>query len=129
QARVYRGHAPTFEVKAGATVTLPFGAPYSLRLKPGPDDVKGAEEGTPTLSFWSMRCFGRGGEEYAQLYDEPLQPEVEVLGADGKKVGKPHKTAVVDVEAWQALGDKVLYFPPPLMMTLPKGGKYTFRLS
>src|SRR5262249_53337867 len=37
QARIYRGHSASFEVKAGATVTMPFGAPYSLRLKPGPD--------------------------------------------------------------------------------------------
>jgi hypothetical protein len=128
QARVYRGHAPTFEVKAGATVTLPFGAPYVLRLKPGPDDVKVDEEGNTTLSFWSMRCFGRGGEEYAQLYDEPLQPEVEVLGPDGKKLGKPRKTAVADIDAWQKLGEKVLFFPMPLTMTLPKAN-YTFKLS
>lgn len=128
-ARIYRGRAQPFTVKAGETVSMPFGAPYQLRLRPGSDDVKLTEEDDTALFFWSMRVFGRGGEEYAQIFDEPLQPEVEVLGADGKKVGKPHKTGVADIEAWQAQGDKVLYFPPPLMLTLPKGGKYTFRLS
>ena len=128
QVRIYRGHAQKFEVKAGETYTLQLGAPYQLRVKPGPDDMKTAE-GETTIKFTSLRTFGRGGEEYALLHNEPLQPEVEIIGPDGKKVGKPIKTMRGDVALWQVDGERSLYFPAPLVVSELKPGAYTFRLT
>jgi hypothetical protein len=128
QVRIYRGHAQKFEVKAGETYTLQLGAPYQLRMKPGPDDMK-TEEGETMIKFTSLRTFGRGGEEYALLHNEPLQPEVEIIAPDGKKLGKPMKTMRGDVALWQVDGERSLYFPAPLVVSELKPGAYTFRLS
>jgi hypothetical protein len=128
QVRMYRGHAPTFEVKAGETCTLALGAPYTLRMTPGMGEVE-SREGETRIRFDSLRVFGRGGEEYALLHNEPLQPEVEIIGPDGKKMGKPVKTMRGDVSLWQEMGEKSLYYPAPLMVSELKGSGYTFRLS
>lgn len=127
QVRIYRGHSKPFEVKAGETTKVKFGAPYALRMKPGADDVK-TEEGETRVLLHSLRIFGRGGEEYAVLHDEPLQPEVEIVGADGKK-GKALKTLRSDISLWEVLGERSLYFPAPLVLPELKGGPHVFRLS
>jgi hypothetical protein len=128
QVRIYRGHAKPFEVKAGETYTLQLGAPYQLRLKPGPEDMK-TEEGETKIQLTSLRTFGRGGEEYALLHNEPLQPEVEIVGPDGKKLGKPIKTMRADIALWQTDGERSLYFPAPLVVSELKPGAYTFHLT
>jgi hypothetical protein len=127
QVRIYRGRSKPFEVKPGETSTLALGAPYALRLRPGMEDLKTAEGETQIL-FHSLRIFGRGGEEYTLLHDDPLQPEVEIVGPDGKKLGKPHKTMRADISLWQSTGERAMYYPAPLVVPELKGA-HTFRLS
>jgi len=128
QVRIYRGRAQPFEVQAGQTSTLLMGAPYALRLRPTASDIK-TEEGETQVKFDSLRTFGRGGEEYTLIHDDPLQPEVVIIGADGKKLGKPQKTMRADISLWQVLGERCLYFPAPLVVSELKGGPFEFRLS
>lgn len=129
QVRIYRGRSQPFDVEPGKTVTLAMGAPYQVHFQPPPADIR-TEEGETTIRFNSLRIFGRGGEEYALLHDEPLQPEVEIVGTDGKKHGKPVKTMRPDLALWQTAGEGCLYFPAPL--TLPElkdATRLTYRLS
>lgn len=129
QVRIYRGRAEPFDVEPGKTVTLALGAPYQVRFQPPAGDVS-TQEGETTIRFGSLRIFGRGGEEYALLHDEPLQPEVEIVGPDGKKHGKPSKTLLPDLALWQAAGEGCLYFPAPLSVPeLKDAGSHVFRLS
>jgi hypothetical protein len=66
---------------------------------------------------------------YGLLHIEPLQPEVEIIGPDGKKLGKPVKTLRADVALWQTDGERSLYFPAPLVVSELKPGTYTFHLT
>jgi hypothetical protein len=129
QARVYRGKAQAFTVEPGKTTTLALGAPYQLRFRPTASDIK-TEEGETVIEFNSLRIFGRGGEEYAQIFDEPLQPEVEILGSDGKKLVKGYKTMRADIELWTKAGDRCLHFPVPIRVSeLKDTSKLAFKLA
>jgi len=129
QVRVYRGKAQAFTVEPGQTATLALGAPYQLRFRPTASDIK-TEDGETHIAFDSLRIFGRGGEEYAQIFDEPLMPEVEILGADGKKLVKGYKTMRADIELWTKAGDRCLYFPVPIRVSeLKDPSKLGFKLS
>jgi hypothetical protein len=67
-----------------------------------------------------LRVYGRGGEEYAMLYDDALQPEVEARTAGGKKVQKPERMHLADISAWQANADS-MWFPMDMLIPTPKG--------
>ena len=113
--RAYEGRSKPFAVEPGKTVTLSLGGPYELEVLPpkvNPPKEEGAEPST-VIDFETLRIFGRGGEEWALLFDDPLQPDVELLTADGKKVGKPHKTRRAELEDWQERGETVLWFASP----------------
>jgi hypothetical protein len=129
QVRVYRGRSQAFSVEPGKTTTLALGAPYQLRFRPAGGDIR-TEEGETTITFGSLRVFGRGGEEYAQCFDESLQPEVEILGADGKKLVKGYKTLRADLELWTTAGERCLYVPAPIRVSeLKDTAKLEFRLA
>src|SRR5262249_49561583 len=95
QARMYPGHSTTFKVEPGATYTLALGAPYRLRFH---TKAEGQEFVVDTKS---LRIAGKAGEEWAMLFDDALQPEMEVRTAEGKKVGKPQKLGKAGVTEFQ----------------------------
>ncbi len=120
QARMYRGRAAPFEVAPGATHVLSLGAPYDLRLLSSTD---GKEEVVDGLS---LRIHGRGGEEWAMIYDDQLLPEVELRNADGKRVGKAVKMMRPDIEAWQTGKSSTIWFP--LSARIERKGEGPFTL-
>ncbi len=129
QVRIYRGKAQAFDVEPGKTATLAMGAPYQLRMRPPAGDIQ-TEEGETVIKFSSLRVFGRGGEEYALIFDEPLQPEVDILGSDGKKLVKAHKTLRADIELWTEVGERCLFVPAPIRIPEIKDtSKLTIRLT
>ena len=98
--------------------TLALGAPYKLKVGTS------TEEGSGVIVGTSIRVFGRAGEEYALLFDDPLQPEVEVRGKGNRKIVKGDKMAKAGVEEWQAnetKKDNALWFPKNYVFELPAG--------
>ena len=125
-ARIYQGTSGPIEVKAGETTTLALGAPYKLKV------ATRTEEGSGVIVGTSIRVFGRGGEEYALLFDDPLQPEVEVHGKGNRKIVKGDKMAKAGVEEWQAnetKKDNALWFPKNYVFELPAGESFQVRLT
>lgn len=124
--RVYQGTSGPIEVKAGETTTLALGAPYKLKV------ATSTEEGAGVILGTSIRIFGRGGEEYALLFDDPLQPEVEVHGKGNRKIVKGDQMAKAGVEEWQAnetKKDNALWFPKNYVFELPAGESFQVRLT
>jgi hypothetical protein len=125
QARMYRGRSAAFEVEPGTTHVLTLGAPYTIE-----HETKVEGEQTVVVGR-SLRVFGRGGEEWAMLFDEALQPEVEGYSAAGKKVHKAEKMRKTDISAWQENKgpDNILWFPLDLALETPKGEGLVLRLT
>ena len=125
-ARIYQGTSGPIDVKAGETTTLALGAPYKLKL------ATTTQEGSGVILGTSIRIFGRGGEEYALLFDDPLQPDVEVHGKANRKIVKGDKMAKAGVEEWQTnetKKDNALWFPKSYVFELPAGETFQVRLT
>jgi hypothetical protein len=124
-ARIYKGTSAPFEVKAGETHVLSLGAPYTI------DAETRVERGRTIVVGRSLRVFGRGGEEYAMLFDDALQPEVEARTAGGKKVQKPERMRKPDISAWQENKgpDNILWFPLDMEIETPDGETLVLRLT
>lgn len=125
-ARVYQGTSGAIEVKPGETTTLALGAPYKLLVKTG------TQENVGLISGPSLRIFGRAGEEYAMLFDDPLQPQVEVRTKSGKKLVKGDSMARAGVEEYQnnPSGRGVdIWFPAIFGFELPAGESFQVRLT
>jgi hypothetical protein len=124
--RIYTGKSEPFKVNAGATTTLELGAPYSMTFTT-------RKEGKETVvETQSLRIFGRGGEEYAMFFDDPLQPSVEMRDSSGRKVGKAQTMRRTGIEEWQTKNnerDNVLWFPAEHRVEVPNGATYEFRLT
>ncbi|HTE05212.1 MAG TPA: hypothetical protein VK824_03370, partial [Planctomycetota bacterium] len=125
QVRIYKGQSAPIEVKAGETATLALGGPYRLEA------VTKLDGKMTKLVANTLRVFGRAREEYAMFFDESLQPDVEVRGADGHKLGKPEKLRRPDVEAWQASteSDRMMWFPLDFQVENVKAEKLQLRLT
>jgi hypothetical protein len=126
EARIYQGTSTAIEVKAGETTTLALGAPYKLKVKTA------TQEGAGIIVGASLRVFGRAGEEYAMLFDDPLQPDVEVHDKAGHKLVKGDTMVRADVEAWQKnenKKDNALWFPVNYTFELPAGSSFQVRLT
>ncbi len=65
------------------------------------------------------------------FFDQPLQPEVEVRTADGRKFGKAEKLRKPEVADWQSNTgiDNILWFPLDFRIDNPKGEKLQFRVT
>jgi len=124
QVRMYIGDTKTFEVREGETTRLEMGAPYRLVFK-----TKQHADGTQ-LDARSLRIYGRGGEEYAMLFDEPLRPTLYVQDLAGRKVGKPRDLRQAGIGEWEndEIGN-VLWFPLDEVVEVPKGERYKLRLT
>ena len=59
----------------------------------------------------TVRIFGRHGEEYGKLFDDPLAPVISVQNTDGKMIEKTIKSRRPNISDWERQGDRVLYFP------------------
>jgi hypothetical protein len=125
QARIYTGQSAPIEVKAGETTTLSLGGPFKLSASTKLDGKATVVEGT------SLRIFGRAQEEYAMLFDDSLQPDVETRTADGKKFGKPAKMRRPDIAVWQEANapDVIVWFPHMLSIESGKPEKLQVRLT
>jgi hypothetical protein len=124
QARIYIGDSSPFEVKEGETTTIEMGAPYKLTFRTR-DHVEGTE-----LDARSLRIFGRGGEEYAMLYNEPLRPTLEVRDGADRKVGKPRELRQAGMSEWEIDElNNVLWFPLDEVVQVPRGESYSLRLT
>jgi len=125
QVRVYTGSSQPFTISADETTTLELGAPYKLtfRSKVDIDEV--------VVDTRTLRCFGRGGEEYAMFFDDPLQPELAARTSDGKKLGKPSKMARVSVGEWERNtgADNILWFPLEQRFTPAPGKTLEFQMT
>jgi hypothetical protein len=121
QARMYQGRSEPFEVGPGQTHVLALGAPYTLEAETRTEDEQ------TILVGRSLRVFGRGGEEYAMLYDDALQPEVEAHTQSGKKVLKGERMRQADISAWQADASS-MWFPMDMPIEMPKGETLVLRL-
>jgi hypothetical protein len=124
--RIYQGTSGPIEIKAGETTTLALGAPYKLKV------ATSTEEGSGVIVGTSIRIFGRGGEEYALLFDDPLQPDVEVRGKGNRKIVKGERMARAGVEEWQrneTKKDNALWFPVNYVFELPAGESFQVRLT
>ncbi len=124
--RIYTGTSEPFIVNAGATTKLELGAPFKLTFK---TKVDGKER---VLDTSTLRVFGRGGEEYAMFYDDPLQPDVSVQDEEGHSVVKAETLRRAGIEQWQT--DKTdrqvaLWFPIEYRIEVPKGRTYEFKLT
>ncbi len=127
-ARIYKGRSEPFTVEAGATYTLELGAPYDI-------DFDMFNEGEETVvDTRSIRTFGRGGEEYAMLFNEPLQAQLDVRTAAGKKIEKNKKLRAAGYEEWDLAQDEssgqrnVLWFPVRHRVPNTKGEPLQARL-
>ncbi len=124
QARMYTGHSEGFELAAGETHVLALGAPYKLAIATKQDGEEFVVEGT------SLRIRGRGGEEWAALFDDALHPDVEARTADGKKFAKPQKMPTTGITEWQeSSSPSVLWFPLDLRLQNPHQEKLQVRLT
>ena len=124
QARIYIGETKPFEVREGETTTVELGAPYKLTFK-----TESHADGA-LVNGRSIRIFGRGGEEYAMLFDMPLQPMLEVQDAAGRKVGKPQSMRKAAVSDWETdVKGNILWFPLDEVISVPKGETYKMRLT
>jgi len=124
--RIYTGTSEPFVVNAGATTQLNLGAPFKFTFKTRAD---GKER---VLDTSTLRVFGRGGEEYAVFYDDPLQPDVSVQDEEGHSVVKAETLRRAGIEQWQT--DKTerqvaLWFPMEFRIEVPKGRTYEFKLT
>jgi hypothetical protein len=127
QVRIYQGRSGSIEVKPGETTTLELGAPYTLRAKTGT-----SEDGLGFVQGTSLRIFGRAGEEYAMLFDDPLQPEVEVRGKGERKIVKGDAMQRANIEQWQnntSGKDNVLWFPTDYAFEIESGEAFQVRLT
>ncbi|MFT7465356.1 MAG: hypothetical protein ACI9EF_003721 [Pseudohongiellaceae bacterium] len=124
QVRMYAGDSAPFEVREGETTTLELGAPYKLVFK-----TKSHADGIE-VDGRSLRIYGRSGEEYAMLFDDPLQPLLEVQDRAGRKVGKPFSMRQAAVSDWQVdtVGN-VLWFPLNEVIAVPRGETYQMRMT
>lgn len=123
QARMIRGRAEPFEVKAGETHVLELGAPYTLR------PVTRNDGKTLVVEGHKLRVWGRGGEEYRYLFDEVLRPTVEARTAEGKKLGKPERMRPAGITEWQTLPSYTIWFPLDLRIDNKGGDRVQVRMS
>jgi hypothetical protein len=125
QVRIYQGKSEEFEVKAGETATLALGAPYRIHPLAETKDKQLVVDGR------SLRVYGRGGEEYAMFFDDPLQPDIEVRTAEGKKVGKPDRMKRTTISEWEANrgDDNLQWFPLDYAIDNPKGENLQVHLT
>ncbi|HZL98745.1 MAG TPA: hypothetical protein VFD43_00705, partial [Planctomycetota bacterium] len=126
QLRIYQGTSGPIEVVPGQTTTLALGAPYKLAVSTGSNEGLGVIVGT------SLRIFGKAGEEYAMLFDDPLQPEVEARTKSGHKLVKGDRMARAGVEEWQKnenKKDNALWFPVNYEFEVPEGEAFQVRLT
>ncbi len=124
--RIYTGKSEPFKVLAGVTTSLEFGAPYTLTFKTS------REGDESVLNPLSIRVFGRGGEEYAMFFDDPLQPDVSVRDQKGTSVVKGDTLLRTGIEQWQNGGadiDKILWFPHEYRIDTPRGSTFEFKLE
>jgi len=124
--RIYQGSSAEIEVKAGEATTLAIGAPYKLAV------ATGSQEGAGIIGGTSIRVFGRGGEEYAMFFDDPLQPDVEARTKSGKKLVKGDRMAragVEDYEKNRSTRGVDLWFPVDYAFELPAGESFQVRLT
>ncbi len=126
--RMYTGTSETFKVHAGVLTEVDLGAPYKITFK---TRTEGKEKEIDTRT---LRVFGRGGEEYAMFFDDPLQPDVSVQDSDGRSVVKEETMRRAGLEHWQNNNqdggvDNVLWFPVKYSIEMPKGASYQFKLS
>ena len=118
-ARIYRGRHQAFTVEQDQTHVLELGAPYTL-------DVRLEPSGEETLvDTRTLRIFGRGGEEYAMLFNEPLLPTLEARTKDGKKLAKKEDLRPAGQSEWQLNNeeggpDNILWFPLSVRLPNPK---------
>ena len=124
QVRIYMGETKPFEVREGETTTVQLGAPYKLTFK-----TESHADGA-MVDGRSLRIFGRSGEEYAMLFDIPLQPTLEVQDAAGRKVGKPRSMRKAAVSDWETdVVGNILWFPLDELVEVPRGETYKMRLT
>ena len=125
QVRIYSGKSAEFEIAEGETYELELGAPFDAQVTTRQDGDEFV------VDMRTMRLFGTFGEEYACVFDEAFQPQVDVRGADGKMVEKGMKTRAADIEAWQKNTgrDNVLWFPQELRVDNADKAKLQVRLS
>ena len=124
--RIYQGRSTEIEVKPGETTTLAIGAPYKLAVGTA------TQEGAGIIGGTTIRVFGRAGEEYAMLFDDPLQPDVEVRTQSGKKLVKGDRMAragVEDYEKNRSTRGVDLWFPVDYAFELPGGESFQVRLT
>ncbi|MCB9899346.1 MAG: hypothetical protein H6825_15175 [Planctomycetes bacterium] len=125
QVRMYQGRAQPFTVEKDQTVVVPLGAPFDVTFK---TTQVGDQRILDTLT---LHVYGRGGEEYAAFFDDPLQLEVEVRDAEGHKIDKG-KTRIAGLEEWQNAGsatDKVLWFPTKYPVDNPRKEALEFKVT
>jgi len=124
QVRIYVGDTKPFEVREGETTTVELGAPYKLTFK-----TESHADGA-LVDGRSLRIHGRGGEEYAMLFDVPLLPMLAVQDAAGHKVGKPRSMRKAAVSDWVAdVVGNILWFPLDEVIEVPRGETYKVQLT
>ncbi|MHC5211737.1 MAG: hypothetical protein ACYTG2_13540 [Planctomycetota bacterium] len=121
-SRMYKGRSAAFEIKPGETHALELGAPYVI-------DAETRVEGETTVVVGkSLRVFGRGGEEYAMLFDDAMQPDVAATTASGKRVQKAERMKAADISAWQ-VDPTSMWFPLDMAIETPTNEQIVVQLT